>query len=68
MILKLKGFGLIRFFYMWEGRSQKEFFFFFSIWEGLFISGICLVSNDIKLRIASSSVVHMSFVSGVYLL
>lgn len=62
VLLKLGGFGLVRFFFLWEGiRLRKDFLFFFSLWGGLFISYICLVSRDIKLRIACSSVVHIRF-------
>jgi len=60
VILKLGGYGIFRFFYIWEFFSGlKRFFIFFRFVGGIYIRFICLISNDIKLRIAISSVVHI---------
>jgi len=60
VILKLGGYGILRFFYIWETFfNLKNFFIFFRFWGGLYIRFICLISNDIKLRIAISSIVHI---------
>jgi len=63
IILKLGGYGIIRFYIIYENINSllKNFFFFFSLWGGLLISFICLSLNDIKLIVASSSIVHMSY-------
>lgn len=63
IILKLGGYGIIRFYVIYENINNllKNFFFFFSLWGGLLISFICLSLNDIKLIVASSSIVHISY-------
>jgi len=49
-------------YYLWKYKQFiKKFFFFFSLWGGLLISFICLSLNDIKLIVASSSIVHISY-------
>jgi len=61
VILKLGGYGMLRLFYLWEIFSNiKNIFIFFSFWGGLYMRFICLIRNDIKLRIAMSSIVHIS--------
>nr|YP_010878968.1 NADH dehydrogenase subunit 4 [Batracomorphus extentus]WHE42620.1 NADH dehydrogenase subunit 4 [Batracomorphus extentus] len=61
LMLKLGGYGMIRFMYMFE-----DLFYFYSyIWYSLSIYGsllvsyICLIQSDLKFMIAYSSVSHM---------
>lgn len=62
VMLKLGGYGMIRTCYIWENISLfKDFILIVRILGGTKASYSCLLSNDIKLRIALSSVVHMSF-------
>nr|AXI98748.1 NADH dehydrogenase subunit 4 [Pseudoniphargus sp. 1-Murcia] len=61
VLLKLGGYGILRFLPLLFG--QEEVFLWlgcFSLWGGLLMSFICLRQMDMKLLIASSSVVHMS--------
>lgn len=61
VILKLGGYGMLRFCWIWNNIYMKEIILFFSLLGGLKRRYSCLTSNDIKLRIALSSVVHMRF-------
>jgi len=62
VILKLGGYGMIRTCYLWENISLfKDFVIILRILGGTKASYSCLLSNDIKLSIALSSVVHISF-------
>nr|YP_009160739.1 NADH dehydrogenase subunit 4 [Pseudoniphargus daviui] len=61
VLLKLGGYGILRFLPLLH--CQSMFFMVlvcFSMWGGLVMSLICLRHMDMKLLIASSSVVHMS--------
>nr|AXI98813.1 NADH dehydrogenase subunit 4 [Pseudoniphargus sp. 6-Morocco B] len=61
VLLKLGGYGILRFLPLLS--EQSEIFtglVCFSLWGGLVMSLICLRHMDMKLLIASSSVVHMS--------
>nr|AXI98527.1 NADH dehydrogenase subunit 4 [Pseudoniphargus brevipedunculatus] len=61
VLLKLGGYGILRFLPLLFG--QESIFLWlgcFSLWGGLLMSLICLRQMDMKLLIASSSVVHMS--------
>nr|AXI98787.1 NADH dehydrogenase subunit 4 [Pseudoniphargus sp. 2-Portugal] len=61
VLLKLGGYGILRFLPLLFG--QEAIFLWigcFSMWGGLLMSLICLRQMDMKLLIASSSVVHMS--------
>nr|DAZ91284.1 TPA_asm: ND4 [Gammarus wautieri] len=71
VMLKLGGYGLIRFLSIWPERMNyfSEFILCLSTWGGVVISLSCLRQMDMKLLIASSSVVHMSMcVSGLLVL
>jgi len=62
VILKLGGYGILRFCWVWENLLfVKENILFFRLLGRLKASYSCLVSNDIKLSIALSSVVHIGF-------
>nr|AXI98618.1 NADH dehydrogenase subunit 4 [Pseudoniphargus mateusorum] len=61
VLLKLGGYGILRFLPLLFG--QEGVFLWlgcFSLWGGALMSLICLRQMDMKLLIASSSVVHMS--------
>nr|AXI98631.1 NADH dehydrogenase subunit 4 [Pseudoniphargus mercadali] len=61
VLLKLGGYGILRFLPLLFG--QESVFMWlgcFSLWGGMLMSLICLRQMDMKLLIASSSVVHMS--------
>nr|QQQ88797.1 NADH dehydrogenase subunit 4 [Hyalella armata] len=62
VLLKLGGFGLIRMLSLldYDYTLLKELIISVSIWGGLLVSINCLRYMDMKLLIASSSVVHMS--------
>ncbi|YP_009515512.1 NADH dehydrogenase subunit 4 (mitochondrion) [Hyalella azteca] len=62
VLLKLGGFGLIRMFYFLDYNFliMKELAASVSLWGGLLMSLNCLRHMDMKVLIASSSVVHMS--------
>lgn len=62
IILKLGGYGIWRFYRIWSlNILGKEFFIFWGVWGGILISYICIIRNDVKLLVASSSVVHIRF-------
>nr|UIN24712.1 NADH dehydrogenase subunit 4 [Eusirus cf. giganteus clade g2] len=68
VLLKLGGYGLMRILSFWSGGVSFIFecLIVFSLWGGLMVSLSCLRQMDMKLLIASSSVVHMSMcVSGL---
>lgn len=65
ILLKLGGYGLIRFFpFLYNLDYSNSFFisflFYISLLGGFFISLVCLRQIDLKMLIAYSSVVHMS--------
>nr|QQQ88758.1 NADH dehydrogenase subunit 4 [Hyalella tiwanaku] len=62
VLLKLGGFGLIRMLSLLDYNYMlvKELVVSVSVWGGLLVSINCLRYMDMKLLIASSSVVHMS--------
>nr|YP_009513835.1 NADH dehydrogenase subunit 4 [Pseudoniphargus stocki]AXH38226.1 NADH dehydrogenase subunit 4 [Pseudoniphargus stocki] len=61
VLLKLGGYGILRVLSLLEGDSSIFMLLIcFSVWGGLLMSLICLRHMDMKLLIASSSVVHMS--------
>lgn len=64
IILKLGGYGMIRLLLIVEKLCLKIRFFWLiiSLWGGLLVSLFCLKQVDIKILIAYSSVVHISFV------
>jgi len=62
VILKLGGYGMLRFCWVWENLGVlKDNILFLSLLGSVKCSYSCLVRNDIKLRIALSSVVHIGF-------
>lgn len=69
VLLKLGGYGLIRFIPLINVLDLfiKSFFIIISVWGGLLISFICLSQLDMKSLIACSSVVHMSTCIGALL-
>nr|AWI62645.1 NADH dehydrogenase subunit 4 [Epimeria frankei] len=70
VLLKLGGYGLIRIFCIWEGilNEMVELVLVISIWGGVVVSLSCMRQIDVKLLIASSSVVHMSLcISGLFI-
>nr|QQQ88550.1 NADH dehydrogenase subunit 4 [Hyalella sp. 30-5C] len=62
VLLKLGGLGLIRVFPLLDASYYlvKELVISLSVWGGVLVSLNCLRYTDMKLLIASSSVVHMS--------
>nr|AXI98683.1 NADH dehydrogenase subunit 4 [Pseudoniphargus pityusensis] len=61
VLLKLGGYGILRFLPLLCGGSEVlTSLVCFSLWGGLLMSLMCLRHMDMKLLIASSSVVHMS--------
>nr|YP_006234450.1 NADH dehydrogenase subunit 4 [Gammarus duebeni]AER12196.1 NADH dehydrogenase subunit 4 [Gammarus duebeni] len=66
VMLKLGGYGLIRFLPFWVDPNMvlSEIILCLSLWGGLVVSLGCLRQMDMKLLIASSSVVHMSMCIG----
>nr|QZH55185.1 NADH dehydrogenase subunit 4 [Lardoglyphus konoi] len=65
VLLKLGGYGIIRFFPLMVNFSYSEslflnVLFYFSLYGGLIVSLICIRQMDLKMMIAYSSVVHMS--------
>lgn len=61
IILKLGGYGIIRFAPIFSG-ALEEGFMIFSLFGGVLIRLTCLAINDLKVLIAYSSVRHISFV------
>jgi len=60
VMLKLGGYGMIRTCFVWENIFMlKDFLLIIRILGGVKARYSCLLSNDIKLRIALSSVVHI---------
>lgn len=71
VILKLGGYGLVRFLPFWVSSPGviREIILCLSLWGGIMIRLSCLRQIDIKLLIASSSVVHMSMcIGGLFVL
>nr|DAZ91363.1 TPA_asm: ND4 [Pandorites podoceroides] len=66
VMLKLGGYGMIRFLPFWESSPEKvkDVIMILSLWGGFMVSLTCLRQMDMKLLIASSSVVHMSMCIG----
>nr|CTP93682.1 NADH dehydrogenase subunit 4 [Pseudoniphargus sorbasiensis] len=61
VLLKLGGYGILRVLPLLDGHNLVyTMLICFSVWGGLLMSFICLRHMDMKLLIASSSVVHMS--------
>lgn len=62
VLLKLGGYGIIRFLPIWGQKlnNLREFIICVRVWGGVIIRLRCLRQIDIKLLIARSSVVHMS--------
>nr|YP_010736918.1 NADH dehydrogenase subunit 4 [Idioscopus ventrispinus]WEP24805.1 NADH dehydrogenase subunit 4 [Idioscopus ventrispinus] len=61
LFLKIGGYGLIRFMFIYEYLffSYNYVWFSFSIWGCIIVSFICFIQGDIKCMIAYSSVGHM---------
>nr|YP_009525787.1 NADH dehydrogenase subunit 4 [Idioscopus clypealis]AXS67654.1 NADH dehydrogenase subunit 4 [Idioscopus clypealis] len=61
LFLKIGGYGLIRFMFIYEYLFFKYSFIWYSlsIWGSIIVSLICFVQGDIKCMIAYSSVCHM---------
>nr|YP_010946279.1 NADH dehydrogenase subunit 4 [Allacta hainanensis]WGO56997.1 NADH dehydrogenase subunit 4 [Allacta hainanensis] len=66
VLLKLGGYGLLRFFLglMYLGMHYNYMWISISLIGGMLVSLICLRQTDLKSLIAYSSVVHMSIVIG----
>nr|ALO77678.2 NADH dehydrogenase subunit 4 [Eucnemidae sp. GENSP01] len=64
VMLKLGGYGIMRFLvlFVWCCSKFKFIFFVISLMGGLYISLVCLRQSDIKSLIAYSSVAHMGMV------
>lgn len=62
VILKLGGYGLVRFLSIWPDKISQfsEFILCLRLWGGVVVRLSCLRQMDIKLLIARSSVVHIS--------
>lgn len=64
VLLKLGGYGIIRFFSLVEDLSFSDslvlsYLFYVGLYGGVFVSLICVRQMDLKIMIAYSSVVHM---------
>lgn len=63
ILLKLGGYGIIRFFYLLDNYSFYSYFFSFlfylSLYGGVVVTFICIRQSDLKILIAYSSVVHI---------
>nr|YP_010809159.1 NADH dehydrogenase subunit 4 [Anaka burmensis]UNZ99518.1 NADH dehydrogenase subunit 4 [Anaka burmensis] len=61
LLLKIGGYGLIRFMFIYENLFLKFNFiwFSFSISGSILVSMICLIQGDLKAMIAYSSIAHM---------
>nr|YP_010148084.1 NADH dehydrogenase subunit 4 [Potamilus streckersoni]QQV68436.1 NADH dehydrogenase subunit 4 [Potamilus streckersoni]UUA64268.1 NADH dehydrogenase subunit 4 [Potamilus streckersoni] len=69
VLLKLGGYGLIRFFYMLSlfGSLSISVVFCLGLGGGVVASMVCFVQSDVKALVAYSSIGHMSLVlGGVY--
>nr|YP_009913057.1 NADH dehydrogenase subunit 4 [Amblema plicata]QLJ92869.1 NADH dehydrogenase subunit 4 [Amblema plicata] len=69
VLLKLGGYGLVRFFYVLGVFSSLSItvVFCLGLFGGVIASMVCFVQNDVKALVAYSSVGHMSLVlGGVY--
>lgn len=62
ILLKLGGFGVIRFSYFFENSSIIYFISSISILGGIIIALLCIRQKDIKIMIAYSSVCHIAIV------
>lgn len=65
VLLKLGGYGIVRFFFLLDKINVcdyfLDFFLYLSVYGGLLVRFFCLRQRDLKALIAYSSVVHMSF-------
>nr|YP_009515498.1 NADH dehydrogenase subunit 4 [Parhyale hawaiensis]AYB71609.1 NADH dehydrogenase subunit 4 [Parhyale hawaiensis] len=71
VLLKLGGYGLIRIFAYFSCNMMffKEIMITLSLWGSIMVSLACLRHTDMKLLIASSSVVHMaSCICGLFIM
>nr|CTP93715.1 NADH dehydrogenase subunit 4 [Pseudoniphargus gorbeanus] len=70
IMLKLGGYGIIRLLPLLSSSNKMlEMLVCFSVWGGVVMSVICMRQLDMKLLIASSSVVHMCMcISGLFVL
>nr|YP_010943435.1 NADH dehydrogenase subunit 4 [Gammarus nipponensis]WLS55464.1 NADH dehydrogenase subunit 4 [Gammarus nipponensis] len=71
VMLKMGGYGLVRFLVFLESGFSvlSEVVLCVSLWGGLAVSMNCLRQTDMKLLVASSSVVHMSScIGGLFIL
>nr|WRQ18181.1 NADH dehydrogenase subunit 4 [Igerna tenuicaula] len=61
VLLKIGGYGIIRFMFIYEYIFNKYSYFWYSLslFGSLLVSLICLIQGDIKCLIAYSSVAHM---------
>lgn len=62
VLLKLGGYGMIRFLYLLELRIFVKLLIVFSILGGRILRVVCLINRDIKVIIAYSSVVHIALI------
>nr|ACM79553.1 NADH dehydrogenase subunit 4 [Onisimus nanseni] len=68
VLLKLGGYGLIRVLPLVQAPLLSSFIVGISIWGGFLVSMSCLRCTDMKLLVASSSVVHMgSCIGGLFI-
>nr|ATD51678.1 NADH dehydrogenase subunit 4 [Taharana fasciana] len=61
LMLKLGGYGIIRFMYMFEVGFNLNSYIFYSliIWGSVLVSLVCLVQGDMSMMVAYSSISHM---------
>nr|YP_010175158.1 NADH dehydrogenase subunit 4 [Olidiana longisticka]QSJ61364.1 NADH dehydrogenase subunit 4 [Olidiana longisticka] len=61
LMLKLGGYGIIRFMFMFEVMFIKNSYILYSlvIWGSVLVSLICLIQGDMKMMVAYSSISHM---------
>nr|QSJ61351.1 NADH dehydrogenase subunit 4 [Olidiana ritcheriina] len=61
LMLKLGGYGIIRFMFMFEVSFMINSYIFYSliIWGSVLVSLICLIQGDMKMMVAYSSISHM---------
>uniref|UniRef100_UPI0030E38439 NADH dehydrogenase subunit 4 n=1 Tax=Ayyaria chaetophora TaxID=1291247 RepID=UPI0030E38439 len=62
VLLKMGGYGLYRFFFIYKYTFMIKFWIFISVWGGVLSGLMCIRQTDLKSLIAYSSVSHMSLV------
>lgn len=62
VLLKLGGYGMVRFIYFLQLRAFTKLIIIFCLLGGRILRVVCLINRDIKVIIAYSSVVHIALI------